>query len=141
MRYLILGLLVIGAGSVEAQVTRQAPTTAVTEEVDLQLALWALIDQPAPAGLSREDAAGYQKQTEWLNSVLTRLETAAGVRSPRDAASGMASGKRMHKPIRMTAELDVVRKAVLLETPPYRTVSNVLKTRHETAMNSIRNMK
>jgi hypothetical protein len=28
------------------------------------------------------------------------------VKSPRDAASGMASGKRMHKPFKITAELD-----------------------------------
>lgn len=161
MRYLIVGLLVLGAGSLEAQNERTTSLTSVSTitVADAMTTLGTLIDQPAPATLSPEDLAAYQKQTEWLQSVLTRMETVAGVQSPRDAATGQASGRvgnvtsprdaatgqasgrRQYAPIKLTKELGALRVTVESESRQFTSVSNVLKTRHDTAMNSIRNMK
>ena len=162
MRYLIVGLLVLGAGSLEAQVERTTPSTSfgtVVRVADAMTTLQTLIDQPAPPTLSKEDLTAYQQQTEWLQSVLTRMETVGGVRSPRDAATGQASGRvsdvtnpqdgaagrvkgrRQYAPVRFTKELGALRVTVETESQQFTSVSNVLKTRHDIAMNAIRNMK
>ena len=143
MRYLVLGMLLVGAGSLEAQVTGEKSTPviqAITVE-DAMVTLRTLSNQPAPATLSSADLAAYQQQTEWLKSVLTRLETTAGVTNPRDAATGQVTEKRQHKPIIFTREMAALQAVLLQEGSLYTTVSNVLKSRHDLAMNSIRNMK
>ena len=45
------------------------------------------------------------------------------------------------KPMRLTGEMGALRVTVESESQQFTSVSNVLKTRHDTAMNSIRNMK
>lgn len=143
MRYLVLGMLLIGAGSLEARVDREKATPgiqAITVE-DAMTTLLATINQPAPATLSKGDRAAYQKQTEWLTSVLTRLEVVTGVTIPRDAASGLATGKRQHKPILMTRELVTLVATVETESQQDNALSNALQARHDIAMNAIRNMK
>jgi hypothetical protein len=166
MRNLIVGLLVLGAGPLAAQVDRSTPATSfgtVVRVDEARTTLQTLIDQPAAVTLSKEDLAAYQKQTEWLKSVLTRLEVSTGVKaprdvatgqasgkrqatagdvvSPRDAASGMPTGKRQHKPMMMTPELESFFGAVENESRQFNTLSNASKARHDIAMNAIRNMK
>ena len=128
------------------------------------------VDQPMPAGLSAADQRSWAAQTEWLRSVRSRLEAIGvkqGVVAPRDAASGQATGKRVAAPrdaasgqatgkrvgapadtagspgdsTGTTAEFEALRVRIQQESRRFTTISNVLKTRHETAMNAIRNMK
>jgi hypothetical protein len=121
------------------------------------------IDQPVPAGLSAADQRAWAGQTEWLRSVRSRLEAygvktgaiaprdaasgqASGKRvaAPRDAASGQATGKRVAAPADSPAtsgELETLRQGIEREGQKYTTLSNVMKTRHDVAMNAIRNLK
>lgn len=144
MRKLIVGLLLLGAGPLTAQVERTTPSTSfgtVVRVEEAMTALQTLIEQPADATLSKEDLAAYQKQTEWLKSVLTRLEASTGVKAPRDVATGMPTGKRQHKPMMMTPEIESFFGAVEKESRQFTTLSNASKARHDIAMNAIRNMK
>lgn len=121
------------------------------------------IDQPVPAGLSAADQRAWAAQTEWLRSVRSRLEaygvktgaiaprdaasgqaTGKRVAAPRDAASGQATGKRVAAPGDSTGtdgELETLRQGIEREGQKYTTLSNVMKTRHDVAMNAIRNLK
>lgn len=61
------------------------------------------------------------------DDAVVRLTCAAGqlqaahynVKSPRDSASGMASGKRMHKPITVTKEWDAATPQLMKVKPTY----------------------
>ena len=55
--------------------------------------------------------------------------TAAPVASPRDAASGQASGKRMHKPITVTAEVGVDATAKDAAQPTKKTATDDWQTK------------
>lgn len=103
-----------------------------------------LMEQAEPSGLSVGQRRMWIQHTEWLKSVHARLEELAlqgGVIEPRDKASGMATGRRTHEPIRFKRELGTLQKTLLEEARKFETLSNVMKTRHDTAMNAIRNMK
>lgn len=70
--------------------------------------------------------------------------TGKRVAAPRDAASGQATGKRVAAPGDSTGtdgELETLRQGIEREGQKYTTLSNVMKTRHDVAMNAIRNMK
>ena len=70
--------------------------------------------------------------------------TGKRVAAPRDAASGQATGKRVAAPGDSTGtdgELETLRQGIEREGQKYTTLSNVMKTRHDVAMNAIRNLK
>ncbi|MEO5824857.1 MAG: hypothetical protein ABIR59_03140 [Gemmatimonadales bacterium] len=85
------------------------------------------IATPAPKGLSVADAQAYADETAWLITVRDRLEAAAieyNVISPRDAASGMPTGKRQHKPMELTMHFDAMRKVFEAEGARFNTLTN-----------------
>jgi cytochrome c556 len=92
-------------------------------------------DQPMPRGLSAADQKSYAAQTEWLKSVRSRVED-LGVK-----AGIMATDRRQYDPIKFQKEVAALQKAVEAESRQFTMLSNVMKTRHDTAMNAIRNMK
>ncbi|HEV8613824.1 MAG TPA: hypothetical protein VGQ73_09935 [Gemmatimonadales bacterium] len=102
------------------------------------------IEQPMPAGLSPGDQKSYAAETEWLKSVRTRLEETGrrvGILAPRDAATGMATGRRQYQPLEIQKEIDALRQALEREGRQFNTLSNASKARHDIAMNAIRNLK
>lgn len=160
-RSLLVALCLTAAA---APLTAQDPTERKTFTLPHVLeVVGQAIDQPVPAELSAADQRAWAAQTEWLRSVRNRLEAygvktgaiaprdaasgqATGKRAaaPRDAASGQATGKRVAAPGDSTGsagELETLRRGIEREGQKYNTMSNVLKTRHDVAMNAIRNLK
>ncbi len=144
----LLGLALFGtvaAGLVATPVTAQETDTRKTYPVPHVLeVIRTTIAAPAPKGLSAGDAKEYAAETAWLITVRDRLETSAveyGVVSPRDAASGLPTGKRQHKPMEVTIHFDAIRKTFEAEGARFNTLSNASRARHDIAMNAIRNMK
>jgi hypothetical protein len=84
--------------------------------------------------------------TAWLRDVRGRLDAFAGqlrqatVVSPRDRPTGQASGQRYHE-WRWRTALRELQDAIITESGRFQTLSNASKTRHDLAMNAIRNMK
>ena len=144
----------LGPWSLAAQAPGKPPSTSFGQRSPWRRhhQIQTLVDQPAPAGLAGADLSGYQAQTQWLRSVVERIKSprdmatgqATGkheVTSPRDAASGQATGKRQHKPVTFTMQLDALRMEIEEESRRFSSVSNASKARHDIAMNAIRNMK
>ena len=107
-------------------------------------AIGQAIDQPDPAGLSPAELQKYTAETDWLKTVRSRLEalgTEHGLIPPRDAMSGQASGKRMHKPLTITMEFEALQKTIASEGRQFDTLSNASKARHDLAMSIIQNLK
>jgi hypothetical protein len=101
------------------------------------------IDQPMPEGLSPAEQRRYVAQTEWLESVRNRIEVMGirtGVMQPRDQVSGRATGRRATQ-AEVQQEIEALTKAIETESRRFTTLSNVMKARHDVAMNAIRNMK
>ena len=102
------------------------------------------IAQPMPRGLSVADQKSYDAETAWLKSVSDRLEAMGirnGIVSPRDPATGLATGKRQHKPYQFTSDWKALQPIVEQEAVQFNTLSNASKARHDIAMNAIRNLK
>ena len=97
-----------------------------------------------PRGLTPAEQASYTAETEWLTSVRTRMDDLGvkhGVIAPREAATGMPTGKRQHKPHVFTSEWSVLQAQIERESRKFNTLSNASKARHDIAMNAIRNLK
>jgi len=156
--HFVLGAFLVAPSSLLAQnPTRQTPSASfgTISVADAAGKIRALIEQPAPPGMSRVDLKTYQSQTDWLKTVASRLDKvnqgtvsprdqatgqASGkVTAPRDAQSGQASGRQVATVL--SPDIDLLRKAIEQESLRFTTLSNVLKTRHDAAMNAIRNMK
>ncbi len=102
------------------------------------------IDQPAPKGLSAADQRSYAAQTAWLKTVQDRLKplaAASDVTVPRDAASGMPTGKRQHGSLVIVKEWGVLQTTFERESHQFDALQGVMKARHDIAMNAIRNLK
>ena len=101
------------------------------------------IDLPAPDGQSGADQKSYAAQTVWLRSVRRRIEplVAHEAQAPRDMANGQASEKRQHGEVVIIKEWGPLRAAFEREGRQFESLSGVLKTRHDIAMNAIRNLK
>lgn len=103
-----------------------------------------LMEQAEPSGLSVGQRRMWIQHTEWLKSVHARIEALgveAGVIQPRDKGPAMTTGRRTWEPIRLQRELGTLQKTLLEEARRFETLSNVMKARHDIAMNAIRNMK
>lgn len=141
--HLLLGALLVAPGSLLAQPpTRQTPSTSfgTISVADAAVKIRSLIEQPAPPGLRPVDLKAYLSHTEWLKSVATRLDKVnQQVVSPRDVASGQASGRRVATVL--SPDIDLLRKQIEQESQRFTTLSNILKTRHDAAMSAIRNMR
>lgn len=97
-----------------------------------------------PDGLSPADQKKYGAETEWLKTVRNRVEALGiegGVIKPRDASSGLATGKRMHNPVRFTMQLGRLQQTIETEGQQFSAMAGAAKARHDVAMNAIRNMK
>ncbi len=133
------GSTLVGSLAAQEATTRKSyPIPHVLEVTRVAIAA------PAPKGLSAAEAQAYADETSWLITVRDRLEAAAvkyDLVSPRDPASGMATGKRQHKPMDITIHFDAMRKTFEAEGKRFNTLSNASKARHDMAMNAIRNMK
>lgn len=102
------------------------------------------IDTPAPKGLSAADQKAYAAQTEWLKSVKKRIEPLAAesdVKTPRDPATGQASGKRQYQPVLIRKKWETLQATIEQEARRYENLQGAMKARHDIAMNAIRNMK
>ena len=166
-RFLVLSLVVLGSAALHAPLAAQAERgTPKTSFGGSMIRLRALIEEPAPAGLSPQDVQVYQAHTEWLKSVVARLEhtvksprdastgQASGrqaggqpaaqpsedVAVPRDRATGQASGQRQVATV-LSPDMDLLMKRIQEESRRYDALTNLMKVRHEAAMSSIRNIK
>lgn len=154
---LLFGALLFAPAPLTAQTERTTPSTSfgtLTVQEGMTR-LKVLAEQPAPPGLSEGDAAGWKSESAWIQSVIARMDAVVhprdpqsgqasgreGAAAPRDVATGPASGKRQYSPVIFRKEFDALRTAIEAESRKFATVSNVLKTRHDTAMSIIRNIK
>jgi len=158
----VLAALVLTIAPVPARA--QDARTATAQQEDVVVTLKKLAAQPAPAGMSPKESADYAAHTQWMETAWERImvarERASGmatgrtsdVKSPRDVASGQASGKRMAEaPSPAPTEKrqhgvnprDIVKLVDTFEQEArqFNTLSNASKARHDIAMNAIRNMK
>ena len=136
--------LTLGLEPVGAQAVRQDPATTTALSVDGGLKTLAImIVQPAPTGLDARQQREYTAHTDWLRKVYARLEVyGTEVVSPRDSGSGMPTGKRQHKWNDATrVELEGLQSAIARESTQFDMLTGMLKSRHDLAMNAIRNMK
>ncbi len=133
------------AGQAATRATVQDPTPQRTFAVPHVLdQLDKAIAQSAPKGLSAADQKLWEQQTEWVRSVRVRVEAfgvQAGVLAPRDAASGLATGRRTHDPVTIQKDLEALQRAIQQEARRFSMLSNVMKARHDTVKNMISNMK
>lgn len=138
---LVTPLLLAGLGSPLAGQEMDARRTVSIPHVLERLA--AAIAAPMPDGLDAAGQRAWTAQTEWLETVRRRVEAIGvrgGVVTPRDVATGRPTGRRASR-ADMDRDLDALRQAVEAESRRFTTLSNVMKARHDVAMNSIRNMK
>jgi hypothetical protein len=167
MRRFLLLSLVLGSAALPTPLAAQAERgTPKTSFGGSMIRLRALIEEPAPAGLSPQDVPVYQAHTEWLKSVVARLEhtiksprdastgqasgrqaggppsaqPSAEVTAPRDQATGKASGQRQVTTV-LSPDMDLLMKKIQEESRQYDALTNLMKTRHEAAMSAIRNIK
>jgi hypothetical protein len=140
----VLWSLTLGLEPIGAQAVRQDPAATTALSVDGGLKTLAImIAQPAPTGLDARQQREYTAHTDWLRNVYARLEVyGTEVVSPRDAGSGMPTGKRQHKPMDVVrVEMEAIHKAIARESTQFDMLTGMLKRRHDLAMNAIRNMK
>jgi hypothetical protein len=167
MRRFLLLSLVLGSAALQtplaAQAERQSPKPSFGGSM---IRLQALIQEPVPTGLSPQDLAAYQEHTDWLKGVVARLEhsiksprdvatgQASGrqavgqsgeapsleVAAPRDRASGQASGRQQVATV-LSPDMDLLMKQIQEESQRFVALTGRLKARHDMAMSSIRNMK
>lgn len=133
--------LITAASPVAGQDLETRKTYAIPHVLEV---MKTLADQPEPAGLDPGQRRVWIQHTEWLKSAHSRLEELAlnaGVVEPREKASGMATGRRTYEPIRFRRELGTLQKTLLEEARRFQTLSNAMKSRHDTAKNIIQNMK
>ena len=129
-----------------------------------------LISAPVPGRLSAADKTAWNEHTAWLTSVRDRYRnlvkgvasagsSVAGAVIPggnvlQNATSGAPGGgsgeptgtapsgaSMMADMTQMNMEFMSLQQSVQTESRKYQTLSNAIKARHDTAMNSIRNMK
>ena len=107
---LAVALATMAPFTVHAQVASRATTPATVAQEDVLVTLKTLIDAPTPAGMNDQERAAYAAHTSWIKSaydrVLTAREAGSGlatgrvappaIKAPRDAASGLPTGKRQH---------------------------------------------
>ncbi|MFI5201288.1 MAG: type VI secretion system tube protein Hcp [Candidatus Kapaibacterium sp.] len=58
-------------------------------------------------GVDRSVSSGGDRPQESIHLTFQKIEWTYQVQSPRDAGSGMSTGRRMHKPITITKEVDM----------------------------------
>ena len=106
-------------------------------------AIGKAIALPAPAGLTPGEQRRYAAHTEWLKTVRARLEPLAQseVTAPRDAATGQATGRRMHGPGPVIKEWGRLQQTFEQEAHQFDDLTGALKARHDMAMAAIRNLK
>lgn len=166
-RFLVLSLVVLGSAALHKPLAAQAERgTPKTSFGGTMIRLQALIEEPAPAGLSPRDLQVYHAHTEWLKSVVARLEHT--IKSPRDASTGQASGRQAGgQPVAqpgtevtasrdqatgkasgqrqvatvLSPDMDLLMKKIQEESRQYDALNSLMKARHEAAMSSIRNIK
>ena len=108
--------------------------TAVTE-IDAQIA------RKAPK-LSRTDLSSWNDHTTWLTSVRDRLSKHAdSLESTFGSTPRAAGGDMVQKMAQMNMQFLALQEAVQMESRKFNTLSNVSKTRHDTAKNSISNIR
>ena len=147
-RVLVQALVWVGTGLAvpDSMLLGQEPTERKAFVLPHVLeALDQAIVQPAPAGLSAGEGKAYGAETEWLKGARRRIEqlgTRVGIIAPRDASTGMATGRRrQYQPVEIAKEIEALKAALERESRQFNTLSNASKSRHEIAMNAIRNMK
>ena len=141
---------VVTASSLAAQENRQTPKQSFGTKLsvaDAAAKLHGLVTETnIPPGLTPAEQKAYQEHTEWLKSVESRLnQLTHTVRPPRDASTGQASGRessigQVSEGVK-APDVDLLKKQIEEESRKFTTLSNVLKTRHDIAMNAIRNMR
>jgi len=138
----LLVLTLFGALFVHPRVgfTQPAASKPKVEAITIQQGLTTLkelIERPAPVGLSAADQAQWKSQTDWLNSVYQRLS----VLKPRDASSGIASGRQASAGAVAEQKLAELKKVLDLESRRFQTLSNASRARQDAAKNAIQNLK
>lgn len=119
-----------GSASVASARADRNPTVVQALEV-----MDSLIQHPAPRALLRPgDAAVAAEQTAWFKSLRDRLTTMLSlVRTPAERVAPPAPVDDKN--------IKALQSESTAEAVKFTSLSNVLKTRHDIAMNAIRNMK
>ena len=101
-----------------------------------------LIDSPQPAGLSRRESSAWREQSEWLTQVRQRYRSFAERLSSNASSVSASSGQaRLSEMTQMNMEFLSLQNEIQMESRKFQTLSNAMKSRHDAAMNAIRNMK
>jgi hypothetical protein len=100
-----------------------------------------LAGEQAPKDASAKDKQAWADQTAWLESGIRRFEALVAV---GNAALAQAKAKSKSFPEQyqlFTAQYIALQQELQKETQQLTAVSNVLKTRHDTAKNTISNLR
>jgi hypothetical protein len=95
-------------------------------------------EQKAPANSDEKQRKGFEEQSTWLRGAATRISNAA---ASAQALLDKAGGGTVEELASMNMQFLALQEALQNESRKFQTLSNASKARHDTAMNSIRNMK
>ena len=141
IRWLVLAATAGAVSPLPAQRAAEPRTLSIPAVLEV---LGKAAAELPPGELTPVERRSFEAQTQWIRSVRVRLETLAveaGVVTPRDAPTGRASGKRQHDPLVFKREVEALRETVIRESRRFTALSNMMKTRHDTVLNAIRNMR
>ena len=101
-----------------------------------------LANKPVPKGLTKKEQKEWKKQTEWINSVVERYSLQYSRNKYLIEKSGKSAKQDVITEIQnQNVQFLALQQSLQNEARVFQTISNVMKTRHDAAMASIRNMK
>ena len=93
-----------------------------TNNEKVELAYTSITTSGKPSAATSENAVG---QLTALGQTVPITDFATGVKSPRDAASGLATGKRQHKPFTISKPIDAMSASLLPKLLGNQTLGDV----------------
>ncbi len=106
-----------------------------------------LLSQPIPKNLTKKERNEWQRHSAWLKKSIQRINKfqqqhkGPKVYSKSNKSTKITDKNMQQSQMNFNAQLLALQNALQQESRRYQTLSNASKTRHQTAMNSIRNMK
>ncbi len=106
-----------------------------------------LLSQPIPKNLTKKEKKEWQRHSAWLKKSIQRINKfqqqhkGPKVYSKSNKSTKITDKNMQQSQMNFNAQLLALQNALQQESRRYQTLSNASKTRHQTAMNSIRNMK
>lgn len=157
MRTLLCLLLAVAAPALAAEGDKEATATAPATDAEARVSAKRLlatvqtaraevqraVATKAPEGISNTDLAQWNELGAWLETVESRLATfeATLAKSALVTDARAPQGSMVSDMMKMNMEFLALQNAVQNESRKFQTLSNASKARHDTATNTIRNVK